>query len=88
VSDAGSPFTLSHHARGQIEDREIEFAWIARAMFQSERTEPDRDDPELGHALARIPEVENRVLRVVYNQTVMLPRNVTVSFDRGQRNRL
>jgi hypothetical protein len=58
--------------------------------YQSDQAggEPDREDPELRHALARIPEYGDRVLRVVYNQTTVPWRIITVYFDRTQRNRL
>lgn len=43
--------------------------------------------PALRHALARIPERGNRVLRVVYNVDVNPPRVVTAYFDRRQRGK-
>ena len=79
---------LTKHAQGQIEDRDIPIEWVERTLFIPERTEPDREDPNLRHALARVPEFGNRVLRVVYNHTATPPRIVTVFFDRRQRNRL
>jgi hypothetical protein len=86
--NAETRFTLTQHARDQIEDREISIEWVARTLLNPVRIEMDRADPELRHALARVPEHDNRVLRVVYNQTTTPPRIVTVYFDRGQRNRL
>lgn len=62
--------------------------WVIRTLSDPERIEPDRADPEVNHALARIPEYGNRVLCVVYNHTVVPPRIVTAFFDRRQRNRL
>jgi len=41
----------------------------------------------LRHALARIAERGDRVLRVVYNASVNPPRVVTAYFDRRQRGR-
>lgn len=84
----GSRFVLTEHARGQIEDREIPLEWVERTLLNPQLTELDRDDSDLRHALARVPEFGNRVLRVVYNHTVTPPRIVTVFFDRRQRNRL
>jgi hypothetical protein len=50
-----------------------------------ERVEQHASDPALRHALARIPERDGRVLRVVYNASVNPPRVVTAYFDRRQR---
>ncbi len=81
------PYELTAHAARVIAEREIELAWIARTLAQPTWTDPD-DDPELLHALARIPEYGDRVLRVIYNRTSSPWRIVTVYFDRSQRNRL
>ena len=53
-----------------------------------ERTEPHASDPALRHALGRIAERDGRVLRVIYNETVVPWRVVTIYFDRTMRNRL
>jgi hypothetical protein len=58
-----------------------------RVLTTPERTEVDRSDPALTHALGRIAEHDGRVLRVVYNATVDPPRIVTVYFDRRQRGK-
>ena len=68
MSDA-FPYAVTAHAAKVIAEREIPLAWIARVLAHPEKTEPDRDDLTLRHALARIPEHEGSVLRVVYNET-------------------
>jgi hypothetical protein len=80
-------FELSAHAATVIAEREIDVSWIDRVLEKPERTEPDRDDPSLMHALARIEEREDRILRVVYNSSVIPLRVVTVYFDRRQRGK-
>jgi Domain of unknown function (DUF4258) len=82
------PYRLSAHAAKVIAERAIPLAWIARVLDNPEKTVPDRDDPMIRHALARIPEHAGRVLRVVYNETVKSWLIVTAYFDRTQRNRL
>ena len=52
------------------------------------RMEPDKVDPELRHALGRIIEHDDRILRVVYNVTLNPWRIVPVYFDRDQRGKL
>ena len=76
------------HARDAIIEREIDPDWVVRTIENPVRTEPDRDDPELTHFLARIPENGNRVLRVVVNDTVNPPLVVSTFFDRRLRNKL
>ena len=80
-------YELSDHALDVIAEREIETTWVVRVLSKPERTEADRSDPALTHALGRIAERDNRVLRVVYNASVTPPRIVTVYFDRGQRGK-
>jgi hypothetical protein len=84
----GFPYALTAHAAKVIAERGIPMAWIARVLAHPEKTEPDRDDPAIRHALARIPEHEGRVLRVVYNETTEPWLIVTAYLDRTQRNRL
>ena len=80
-------YELSSHAVTVIAGRQIEAAWIERVLENPDRTEPGKFDPELTHALGRIPEHGDRVLRVVYNASVDPPRIVTAYFDRGQKGK-
>jgi hypothetical protein len=80
-------FDLSAHAKIVIAERSIEMEWLERVLAKPEKIEADRDDPELKHALGRIPEHGNRVLRVVYNGVIRPIRVVTVYFDRTLRNK-
>jgi hypothetical protein len=81
-------FELSDHARRQLSARKIDLLWLVGVLARPARIETDRRDPTLRHALGRIPENGNRVLRVVYNHTVAPWRIVTVYFDRGMRDKL
>jgi hypothetical protein len=81
-------YDLSDHARGVLVEREIAATtWVVRVLAAPERTQRDRTDPELMHALGRIAERDGRVLRVVYNAAVQPPRIVTVYFDRRERGK-
>ena len=80
-------YELSEHAIEVLAEREIATTWVVRVLAAPERTERDHSDPDLMHALGRIAERDNRVLRVVYNHSVQPPRIVTVYFDRRQRGR-
>lgn len=63
-------YELSAHAARVLEEREIPVAWVERVLSLPERMEPDAVDPALRHALRRIPERDDRVLRVIYNQAI------------------
>ena len=82
-----SGFEVTHHAFSAIAEREIKTTWVVRVLTKPERTEVDRSDPALTHALGTIDECDGRVLRVVYNAVVDPPRIVTVYFDRRQRGK-
>ena len=73
---------LTEHAREALERRNINLAWVERAIDAPEAIEPDPVDADLEHRLARIPEWGNRVLRVIVNRTATPPRIVTAFFDR------
>jgi len=81
-------YELSAHAATVMAERDILVAWVERVLSRPERTEPDSADPELRHAFGRIPERDDRVLRVVYNETISPWRVVTVYFDRTMRGKL
>jgi hypothetical protein len=88
MDEQAFPFFLTDHARVSLRRRPMPLEWIQRTIEQPQRTERDRDDPELQHALLAIPEHDNRVLRVVYNQTTTPYRVVTVYFDRRMKGQL
>ena len=69
-------------------ERSINLDWLERVLANPERVEADNEHRDLRHALGRIPEHGNRVLRVVYNSAVEPVRVVTVYFDRTVRNKL
>ena len=83
-----SPYLLTAHASKVIEEREILIEWVVQTLKKPERLEDDINDSLLCHALAKIPEHGNRVLRVVYNKSTTPWRIVTVYFDRAQRGKL
>jgi hypothetical protein len=81
-------FELTAHAVTVMTERQIPVAWVERVLKGPERIEPDRVDPDLCHALGRIPERDDRILRVVYNKSTEPWRVVTAYFDRSIRDKL
>lgn len=75
-------YVLTEHARDVLEKRRIPLAWVERALTAPEVTEVDPVDSDLEHRLARIPELGNRILRVIVDEKARPPRIVTVFFDR------
>jgi Domain of unknown function (DUF4258) len=80
-------YELTAHAATVMAEREIDAAWLELALAWPERTEADRFDASLVHALRRVPEFGDRVLRVVYNPAHKPPRVITLYFDRRQRGK-
>ncbi len=85
---AGPSYVLTAHAAKVITERGIPLAWVERVLASPARVENDRRDPTLRHALVRIPEHGDRVLRVIYKGTAQPWEVVTAYFDRTQRGRL
>ncbi len=81
-------YTLSAHAEVVMAERSIKREWLDRVLARPESVETDRDDPEIIHALGKIPEHGGRVLRVVYNGTKKPVRVVPVYFDRAMKGKL
>ena len=81
-------YELSAHSVAVMAERQIQLEWMERVLSKPERTEPDKVDPDLQHALGRIAERDDRVLRVVYNDKTDPWRIVTVYFDRAMRGKL
>lgn len=79
---------LTQHAQFTIADRGIDPSWIERVLDKPLKTERDRTDRELSHALGRIPEHGNRVLRVIDNDATTPWLIVTAYFDRSMRDTL
>ncbi len=79
-------YEFSAHARTVLLERGIPREWVEQVLDSPERTETDKNDPRLQHAIGRIPERGDRYLRVIYNSTLTPRRIVTVFFDRGLKS--
>ena len=76
------PYRLTEHARKTAAERGIPISWIEEVLFNPFSLESDKEDPSLRHALGRIPERGDRILRVIYNETVDPCAVITAFFDR------
>jgi len=87
LADVSPPFQLTSHAEAAALKRKIELAWIERALSEPDWTHRDPAKAGVVHAFVRVPERNDRVLRVVYNASVHPLRVITVYFDRRVRGR-
>jgi hypothetical protein len=81
-------YELSDHAAKRVQERNIDPRWIEMTLSAPDRHEVDVIDPSSSHALKRIAEMEDRVLRVVYNTTTTPVRVISAYFDRRMKGKL
>ena len=81
-------YELSDHAAARLQERRIEPRWIEKALSDPDRQEQEAIDPSVSHVVKRIAEMDNRVLRVVYNTTTIPVRVITAFFDRRMKDKL
>ena len=62
--------------------------WVQRVVAEPTSRVPDPNDPEVERFFRRIPEKDNRILRVAVNTNVAPWRVVSVFFDRNMRGKL
>jgi len=78
---------FTQHALARLAKRQLKQEWIERDVLHPERTEPGQDDPALEHRLAAVPELANRVLRVIVSRSEP-KRVVTAHLDRKLKGKL
>ena len=81
-------YELTQHASEVLAEREIDLAWLERALDNPDLIGQDAEDEELEHRLKKITEYGNRVLKVVINRTTNPNRVITVYFDRTKKDRI
>lgn len=77
----------TEHARWRMAKRQLRREWIERAINHPVRIEPDECDAALEHRLAAVPELANRVLRVIVSKDEP-KRIITVHLDRKMKGKL
>jgi hypothetical protein len=81
-------YHLTAHAEKAIAERGILRPWIEQVLLDPLQVERDKEDETLRHALGRVPERGDSVLRVIYNETTTPWIVVTAFFDRKARRML
>ena len=80
-------YHLTEHARAALAKRRITLEWMESTLIAPEWIEKDPMDENLEHRLAKIPDFDSRVLRVIVNVRVCPQRIVTAYFDRRRTGR-
>ena len=81
-------YELTQHARDVLHERQISVVWLERVLAHPSLIEPSTTDPALESRFAKIPEHDDRVLRVVVNKQAVPERVVSVYFDRTMKGKL
>lgn len=77
----------TQHAVARMAKRQLQPAWVERAVASPDLVEDDDVDSELEHRLGKVPELANRVLRVIVTKSDPM-RVVTVHLDRRMKGKL
>ena len=77
----------TEHARQRMAKRQLQSEWVERTVNNPARIERDAVDSSLEHRLGIVPELANRVPRVIVSKAD--PRRViTVHLDRKMKGKL
>lgn len=77
----------TQHAVARMAKRQLQPAWVERVIASPDLVEDDDVDSELEHRLGKVPELANRVLRVILTKSDPM-RVVTVHLDRRMKGKL
>jgi hypothetical protein len=84
---ADKPIILSKHAQDMVDERKIPLSWIEHVLQSPVFEEPDTANPGAVRAYAPIADFGNRMLRVVYYDSGVEIRVITLFFDRRATRR-
>ena len=78
---------FTEHAEDMLVERAIEREWVERTIARPDAVEPDARRADITLAFRKIPERDDRVLRVAYMESDQEIRIVTTYFDRRRRQK-
>jgi hypothetical protein len=85
--DGSIEIQYTEHALLRMAKRAIKPEWVERVIRNPAFRHDDDNDPELEHCLAKVPELANRVLRVIVSKSE--PRRVVTLYpDRNMKGKL
>lgn len=82
-----SDLDYTQHALDRMAKRQIQVAWIERVVAHPDVVEDDQFHEELEHRLGKLPELANRVLRVIVTKSEPL-RVITMHLDRRMKGKI
>ena len=85
---ASREFELTIHAEERMRRRKISDEWVLQTLLNPDHVEFDPDDQTLEHRMAKIPTMDNRVLRVICRPAMQPILVITVHFDRSMKGKL
>ena len=77
----------TEHVRRRMAKRKLREEWIERVIGNPLHIEPDEVDATLEHRLAPVPELANRVLRVIVSKGEP-KRVITAHLDRKMKGKI
>ena len=78
----------THHAIHAMVELGISIKWVEQAVVSPALRTPDPNASEIERFFCKIPERDDRILRVAVNTHVTPWRVVSVFFDRAMRGKL
>jgi hypothetical protein len=80
------PLIYTGHATERMRKRKLQPEWVERVVATPDGTEPDPSDAKLLHCFGTVPELENRVLRVIVS--IDEPRRIITAYlDRKMKGK-
>lgn len=79
------PLHFTLHAETVMAERQLQKAWIERAVYEPEWREADPSGPLAERRYRRIPECDGKALRVICLETETAIRIITAFLDRKAR---
>jgi hypothetical protein len=79
------PLRYTSHCETVMAERQIDRDWVERAVCDPDWCAPDPSGPPTERRFCRIPQRDNRVLRVVCLESETEIRIITAFFDRNAR---
>jgi hypothetical protein len=79
------PLQFTLHAETVISERQLDRVWIELAVRDPEWTETDPSGPPTERRYRRIPERDDRIMRVICLETATEIRIITAFLDRKAR---
>ena len=81
------PLIFTEHVLARMAKRQLRLEWIERTVNAPALIEADEVDDALEHRLAPVPELANRVLRVIVSKEEP-KRVVTAHLDRKMKGKI